>query len=639
MNLHFHLLHLLPQGLSIALGLLFLSNSAVAQLDDAISLREAHFIQSKSENPPASSANWQETTLPYTDATLASDDFNEGSSTWFRFQVSRDINAEVQNELSLGLYIPRHNIRLSVFLDDNYLGGSSQLRYGQKSSAWNHPLLLDLPTTVMTAEHIYIHLIGGPSGPILTSPIIAAQTSLETLYDERYFWQITTSQWSFGICLIMAFLAAWIWSQRREETLYLQVAGMSVCWAISLTLSFFEFIPFNFRLWAFFLESASDWGAYLLVSYVLASAQLESPRVKNCLFYTAILATIVHLVIPDKLFFQTALIFNGLESLAVFWVVLLLFRQAVTQPQRIRIWFCLAFAGVIILMAHDIYVVFILPEEQWVQSSNWMHMALPLITIAFYGDLVSRFTRALSETETLNRDLEQRVADSRMELESIYARNREFELEKATNDERNKIYRDLHDDVGSKLATILHRENDDSSPEARQADTQTKQLARSALESLRAAIFRANFSADSVADFLRSVTEEMEIRLLSAGLTFDCNNQVKEHRAIDAKTAYHLTRIFRELTSNILHHADASSVHLKLHEKNKHLYCELSDDGVGILANNQENEGMSSVHFRASELNGEVVWEKPKQDKLAKQTDKKTLGTCVNLAIPLQQSD
>jgi len=89
-------------------------------------------------------------------------------------------------------------------------------------------------------------------------------------------------------------------------------------------------------------------------------------------------------------------------------------------------------------------------------SGTYMQFAFPLILVVFFLILIRRFVGALQESEQLNRELEQRVAAIDTQLQASYAANRTWELKEATEQQKQKIYRDLHDDVGARLVSIMH---------------------------------------------------------------------------------------------------------------------------------------------------------------------------------------
>lgn len=585
--------------------------SAFAQAGYPLTLEAAQVIESDSPRPPREDAGWQQVELPFAVTDVQAQDMETALSYWFRVRLP---DAQPQGlRITPSLYIPRHNFRIRVFLEEDYVGGSTQGRYGQAGITWNYPLLIDLPTDYGSAETLFIHLESGPSGPILSPLTLGNRADLLDAYEDRLFWQVTSSRWSFVICLVMGVLALWLWRRRPQDSLYLRLAGMCFCWAVALTFSFLDFIPGSLRLWLFFVHSAFDWGSYLMISFTLLAIGLPAPRLCKLLLINAIIATLTHLLVPDQYFFLASLPFQIVETLAVLGLTLMIFWHTLRQRESTSFWFSAAFIGIALLMLHDFYVVFLVSEEEWLNASNWTHLSLPLLAVAFYAHLLTRFVNALDDSEQLNRELEARVESSRQELELSYAENREMEIENAANEERGKIYRDLHDDVGSKLASILHK-----NPES-----DSGHLARSALESLRAAIFRANFKDPSIQRFFESMDEELAIRASSAGLGYSFDNKLAGETGLSAEMAYHLARIFRELFSNVLHHARAENIEFHVCIKEDKLVCELADDGVGFDDSISSRGGIANIHYRVNELAGQVSW------------IQRTPGTVASLTVPL----
>lgn len=75
---------------------------------------------------------------------------------------------------------------------------------------------------------------------------------------------------------------------------------------------------------------------------------------------------------------------------------------------------------------------------------------------------IARFSSALRRAETLNRELEDRVADKQAKLERSFERLRALEAQRAVAGERERIMRDIHDGLGGQLVSMLSQvERDD----------------------------------------------------------------------------------------------------------------------------------------------------------------------------------
>jgi len=178
--------------------------------------------------------------------------------------------------------------------------------------------------------------------------------------------------------------------------------------------------------------------------------------------------------------------------------------------------------------------------------------------------------------------------------------------------ERLNIYRDLHDDVGAKLTSILHT-----------TDTgRQKQMARAALESLRETIHHANHVQQTLQEWLQETVAEMQVRLQAAGICFEATLATKlPERQLSSGEGYNLTRALRELTSNILHHSHASHVALTVchsafgNTKDNTgnnapaIALVIRDNGRGFEPAVASGNGLAGIRQRLQESGGSAQWQ------------------------------
>ncbi len=198
-----------------------------------------------------------------------------------------------------------------------------------------------------------------------------------------------------------------------------------------------------------------------------------------------------------------------------------------------------------------------------------------------------------------------------------------LELEAAVSAERERIYSDLHDDVGAKLLDLIYRaENPENAA-----------LARSALKDLRDVVSRARGEPASLLEALSEMEVEARTRLEAADifLNWRQDDDIVERR-LDAAQHLHLFRIVREAISNVIRHAHAHALSVRLAVVAQILRIEIKDDGVGMHADAQinlegEGRGKSNMRKRADELAGHITWRGG------------TLGgTRVLLSLPLERA-
>jgi signal transduction histidine kinase len=169
--------------------------------------------------------------------------------------------------------------------------------------------------------------------------------------------------------------------------------------------------------------------------------------------------------------------------------------------------------------------------------------------------------------------------------------------------ERERIYRDLHDDVGAKLlglAISAQRAN-----QHKEAD-----LARSALQDLRDVVSRPTHMASRLDHLLADWRAETEQRVRAAGLGFAWHaTEIGDSSLVSPAAALHMGRILRESISNILHHARASKVFVAIERQSDRLLFQIQDDGIGVGEEMKSNRGMHNMQARASMLGGKISWE------------------------------
>lgn len=165
--------------------------------------------------------------------------------------------------------------------------------------------------------------------------------------------------------------------------------------------------------------------------------------------------------------------------------------------------------------------------------------------------------------------------------------------------ERERIYRDLHDDLGAKLLQLIY-----AAPTADVADQ-----ARALLADLRDVVTRSRGTPGSLLEVLGGIRAEAEQRLRATGHRLDWQQaEPLPDPELDHGHALHLHRIVREALSNIVRHAQASGVRVRVAASPAQLRLEISDDGVGLLAPASGGSGTAGMAARARALDGEISW-------------------------------
>lgn len=206
--------------------------------------------------------------------------------------------------------------------------------------------------------------------------------------------------------------------------------------------------------------------------------------------------------------------------------------------------------------------------------------------------------------------------------------------------ERVRIARSLHDDTAQSISMLsIHLERlkthlpPDASDVAHYIDD-AQNVATKLLENLRKIIWDLRPSILDDLGLLSAIRWFARSNLEKAGVKVDFSTGSDISR-LPSPLETMLFRIAQEAISNILRHANANKVSIKLWIAEKHIWMEIKDDGCGFdmketadAAVDRKRLGLLGIQERASLVGGEVKIE-----------SRRGSGTCLQLHIPLPTED
>lgn len=223
--------------------------------------------------------------------------------------------------------------------------------------------------------------------------------------------------------------------------------------------------------------------------------------------------------------------------------------------------------------------------------------------LALDNDARKRAEQALRESEQ-----ELRISRARMQSFSWY-------LQAAREEEKTRIARDLHDELGATL-TALRMDSSWLSRHMTGGDEAAAKKSRSVVQ-----------LADSAIQFIRRTITELRPSILdNLGLVAALRWQAKEFQertgivvtvdavqddaVVDKARAVVFFRIFQEALTNVLKHAKAKRVTVRFADTADGDVLEVADDGAGMAegwALKETSHGILGMQERARELNGDLV--------------------------------
>jgi hypothetical protein len=433
------------------------------------------YVLSDSTSPPPPTANWQPYQLPH--GSRWPQPSQSHLIYWFRASLPEQATAQLQ-----GLYFYRYSESIDVYVNGVYLGGDSH-KPGFDTAAWNHPLLVAVqPASWRSFDNqVLIRFEATKLGGVFAGFLVGDYQQLRALYDERYFQQITVNQWLLSLGVVATALALVLWLARRQEPLLWQFAASSCCWLVVTTHMVLYYLPVPDQWWLPFVHMAIDGWIYFLCRFMSTWFGLANAKQLRWQRYLLLLALLWHALAPLPAWWPLAYVLHSIGIGFVLYSQCLGAVACRAAPQLQRSLLLIVLLQVL-CYGHDLFALVLAVQPSWQTASHWSQLVFPLLQIIFLLHLLRRYLHALTVAETLNAGLEARVASAKQALQVAYAQAHQAELQKVAEQERIRIYRDLHDEVGFKLLSIVHGGRDSTAAA----------LASAALTNLREAVARAN---------------------------------------------------------------------------------------------------------------------------------------------------
>jgi signal transduction histidine kinase len=237
------------------------------------------------------------------------------------------------------------------------------------------------------------------------------------------------------------------------------------------------------------------------------------------------------------------------------------------------------------------------------------HLAFRILRQSFYQSLaIERASRDLAE---LNETLESRVREQTQDLRNLTAH-----LERAREEERTRISRELHDELGQELTAMNL-----ALTLTQQRYTRDPQCVRSNLTELEALLARTRTTTRNlVADLRPRLLDELGIRAAIEWLIrqtqersqLTCRLNADKIETLPAEISTVVFRIVQEALTNVTKHAHATLVDIELRVRGEVLSLTVADDGIGIsntaagATTPKAGFGLLGIRERVKGLSGEI---------------------------------
>lgn len=567
----------------------------------------ALMVSEASRTPPDATAAWKAVTLP--DLWRKSRPKVVPTASWYRVGFDHAPG----DSQPWGVLFPYLYEGGQVWLNGALLA-TIQESTAQSHVRWARPHLVSLPPALLRPgdNELLVRVQPAPDGSLRFPRVrVGPMPELAPLHDAHFFWASVTPQITAVVCLLVSLSVLYIWWRQRGEVMY-GLFGLAVAlWGIRTLTFVVEVVPTSaWPFWRLLVHSAT--GGFIVAMTVLAwrLAGIHKPWFERALFGYWLLGPLWMLaqgVAAEPLvnrWWIGGFLPIGATIVAV--SVWSLVRRPTLESAALPVTMAIAaLAGM-----HDYLIRWELdPPIPWLeawfaQRFQLLHLGASLVLLAIGWLLTRRFIGALRSMEDVNQTLEARVADREKELAANYVRLFALERENAAGQERQRIMRDIHDGLGSRLFVSLSR--------VERGEITSDEIA----DSLRGCISEMRLALDTLTpceqDFrstLGNFLFRWRSQLLACGVQARWDIDVPDEALqLSPHASLQLLRVAQEALTNVVKHAGASIVDVQLRLVDGKLELEVRDNGIGAAGVSPESSGrgLTNMRTRATQLGGNV---------------------------------
>lgn len=567
-------------------------HAAVIRLDKA----EAAVVAGAADVPQ----HWVPVSLPHDwEKTFP----GHSGSVWYRMKF--DVPPEGG---LLSVYVQRACTNLEVFVNSELVGSGGRL-VGNVTRSCYHPQLFNLPRAVLHggSNELRIRVVGFSADEVsarqraagMSAVDIGPAVELQPVYDHQLFWNVTVAQIIAATIGLLGASMLGLAAMRRRDTYLLFFGLFSIGWALISTRLFINDVPLPHLQTEILICSAFPPVLGCAYLFLLRFVDRRHLWVDMFILTQALVVPVVLWMAGPGHLLRTASAVYNLTAVEFLATVVYFFRVAWRSHRR-EFWLMgavlvagLVLAAIEIALQNDL-----LP----LPKIHVIHFAMPFLFVVIGVRLIQMFVRALSQAETANQELEQRVAEKSSEIEQNYHQLSEMRTAQAKQQERQRIASDLHDDLGAKLLTIAQASQMGADGE------RVSGMARQALDEMRLSVRGLTGEPAHAGDVLADWRAETVTRLDAAGFAVQWQaDEPPGDLVLPARTHVQLTRVLREAVSNAIRHSGGTQCRVRLAFAPGSIELEVEDNGRGmrdVRARSISGHGLSSIERRVRNLAG-----------------------------------
>ncbi|MDD3772240.1 MAG: tetratricopeptide repeat protein [Weeksellaceae bacterium] len=237
------------------------------------------------------------------------------------------------------------------------------------------------------------------------------------------------------------------------------------------------------------------------------------------------------------------------------------------------------------------------------QKSFWIYMLISLLIIIGLIGFQIHKTQLLKNKQLIKEN------ELKSALITIEAQNK-------VQEERLRISRDLHDNIGSQLTFIISSldnlkfllQKDNSAYTERISEINN--FTRGTILELRDTIWAMNKQNIHLSDLknrLNNFLKNAQNSIQNIHFELNMNDEIDDSHSFSAFEGVNLFRVIQEAVNNAVKHSAASEIKVNFDQINQHYLISIHDNGKGIDSTQiTHGNGLNNMHKRILDIGGEL---------------------------------
>jgi len=501
---------------------------------------------------------------------------------------------EAEPRAPWGIFIPRAGNVLEVWLNGTLLQAHGDLARGNGPDHAKAPIYVPVPGVLLKAGanrlQIRIRADGDRGAGLSRLTIGPAAVVRGELYERAHAWRFVGSVLLAAFGLVVGGISMALWftqaemdaaGQLRRDGVYLWAALAEFAWALRVADGVIADPPLAWPLWGVLMAACTAVWIASAIMFCLhfvgwnAEARLRWLRwVAAGVVAGSIVASALAFYREQPAWFTAWL---ALEIGCVALMVCAFTIAMVRRPSAERLLLAFGALATVGLGLRDWQVLRLgenYGETAWVRYST-VFLGLALLMI-----VLRRFHAASTEARGWVVSLAERVAQRERELASTFAALEQVARDQARTQERERILRDMHDSVGSRISSAIRQLQSEQASSGELMRTLSESL-----DQLKLSIDSIHLPPGDVGALLAALRYRMEPRLAAAGIAFEwAVDELPILKSLDVQAMRQLQFLLFEAISNVMQHAHAKTLRIEARKVAATVQVRVIDDGRGFDA-------------------------------------------------------